>query len=202
LGRASRFADLPGTLLDVAGSAGDNRRAKQDQIIEAAKQVLARDGLAACTARSVADASPLTKSAIHYYFNDINEIIDRAVAGHIEAMLGALRKVADGASGPRERLWRVVYIYLTEFVEAPHAAFLWFEYWISAGRRASLTAAEEQLDQVRAFLVDLMTGLPLTDPDETAHAVLSWLLGTIVQQHVRPRSPEQLRGELDRVLGA
>jgi len=27
-------------------------------------QVLARDGLAACTARAVADASPLTKSAV------------------------------------------------------------------------------------------------------------------------------------------
>lgn len=186
----------------MAGSAGDNRRAKQDQIIEAAKHVLARDGLAACTARSVADASPLTKSAIHYYFNDINEIIDRAVAGHIDAMLGALRKVVDDADEPRERLWRVVHVYLTEFVDQPHAAFLWFEYWISAGRRASLTAAEQQLDQVRAFLVDLMTGLPLTDPDETAHAVLSWLLGTIVQQHVRPRTLEQLRGELDRVLGA
>ncbi|HJP79643.1 MAG TPA: TetR family transcriptional regulator [Pseudonocardiaceae bacterium] len=185
----------------MAGSAGDNRRAKQDQIIEAAKHVLARDGLAACTARSVADASPLTKSAIHYYFNDINEIIDRAVAGHIDAMLGALRKVVDDADEPRERLWRVVHIYLTEFVDQPHAAFLWFEYWISAGRRASLTAAEQQLDQVRAFLVDLMTGLPLADPDETAHAVLSWLLGTIVQQHVSPRTLEQLRGELDRVLG-
>lgn len=177
-----------------------NRRAKQDQIVDAAKDVLAREGLAACTARSVADASPLTKSAIHYYFNDINEIIDLAVSGHVDAMLGALRRVADEASDPGERLWRVIHTYLTTFVDQPHAAFLWFEYWISAGRRASLAAAQHMLDEVRAFLVELLSHLALPDPDETANAVLSWLLGTIVQQHVRPRTQEQLRRELDRVI--
>lgn len=179
----------------------DNRRKKQDQIIEAAKDVLAREGLAACTARSVADASPLTKSAIHYYFNDINEIIDRAVSGHVGAMIGALRKVAAEATDPRERLWRVVEVYLTRFVNEPHAAFIWFEYWISAARRESLTAAQQMLDEVRAFLVELISELSLAaDADETAHAVLSWLLGTIVQQHVRPKTPDELRRELDRML--
>ena len=201
-----------GTLLLVSGAAqpspsrarhtDGNRRAKQDQIIEAAKNVLAREGLAACTARSVADASPLTKSAIHYYFNDINEIIDLAVAGHVDTMLGALRRVADAEPDPGERLWRVIHTYLTTFVDQPHAAFLWFEYWISAGRRASLSAAAHMLDEVRTFLVELLAHLPLPDPDETADTVLSWLLGTIVQQHVRPRTQDQLRGELDRVINA
>jgi AcrR family transcriptional regulator len=177
-----------------------NRRAKQDQIIEAAKEVLAREGLAACTARSVADASPLTKSAIHYYFNDINEIIDRAVAGHIDAMLGALRKIPGEIIDPRERLWRVIDVYLTSFVNEPHAAFIWFEYWISAVSRESLTAARTMLDQVSAFLAELIADLPVANPDEAAHAVLSWLLGTIVQQHVRPKTPVELRRELERVL--
>lgn len=180
-----------------------NRRAKQDQIIEAAKDVLAREGLAACTARSVADASPLTKSAIHYYFNDINEIIDAAMAGHVDALLAALRNVAEETAEPRERLWRVIDSYLGAFVDQPHAAFLWFEYWISAGRRASLTAAGEMLDQARVFLAETIAQLPCADgadPGETAHGVLSWLLGTIVQQHVRPKTQAQLRRELDRLL--
>lgn len=206
----SQLVNPRGTLLVVAGAAepsagrakhtDGNRRAKQDQIIAAAKNVLAREGLAACTARSVADASPLTKSAIHYYFNDINEIIDLAVSGHVDAMLGALRRIAAEASDPSERLWRVIHTYLTTFVDQPHAAFMWFEYWISAGRRASLTAAEHMLDEVRSFLVELLAHLSLSDPDETANAVLSWLLGTIVQQHVRPRTQEQLYGELQRII--
>jgi AcrR family transcriptional regulator len=183
-----------------AESVDGNRRAKQDQIVQAAKEVLAKQGLAACTARSVADASPLTKSAIHYYFNDVNEIIDRAVSAHVDALLAALRRVAEQATDPQERLWRVVDTYLSTFVDQPNAAFLWFEYWISAGRRASLGAADDMLEQARAFLAELISGLPVANADATAHAVLSWLLGTIVQQHVRPRTQAQLRSELDRVL--
>jgi AcrR family transcriptional regulator len=115
-------------------------------------------------------------------------------------MLGALRRVADEATDPRERLWRVVDVYLSRFVNEQHAAFIWFEYWISAARRESLSAAQQMLDQVRAFLVELISELSPAHADETAHAVLSWLLGTIVQQHVRPKSSEELRRELDRML--
>src|SRR5690348_7536488 len=92
----------------------NNQRVKRAQIIDAAKEVLATQGLAACTARAVADASPLTKSAIHYYFHDIDEIVDEAMAGHVDAMLTNLRHVADQAE-PDERLWRVVEAYLATF---------------------------------------------------------------------------------------
>ncbi len=182
------------------GRTDANRRVKQTQIIDAAKEVLARDGLAACTARAVADASPLTKSAIHYYFQDITEIIDLAVAAHVDAMIEALRREADRHPDPAERLWQVVHAYLATFAEQPHAAFLWFEYWIDAGRRDSLDGADRMLGQVHALLRDLLRDLHTADPDETAHTLLSWLLGTVVQQHVRPRTPDALRRELSRIV--
>jgi transcriptional regulator BetI-like protein len=95
-------------------------------------------------------------------------------------------------------LQAVVDAYLATFADTPHAAFLWFEYWISAGRRFSLETADQMLDEVHALLRDLLGDLPVEDPDEAAHALLSWLLGTIVQQHVRPRSGEAL---MARILG-
>jgi DNA-binding transcriptional regulator YbjK len=55
---------------------------------EAVLTVLARDGLAGCTARAVAEASPLTKSALHYYFSDMDKIIDQATVGHIGSSRG------------------------------------------------------------------------------------------------------------------
>jgi AcrR family transcriptional regulator len=177
-----------------------NRLAKRDQIIEAAKVVLAREGLAACTARAVADASPLTKSAIHYYFSDINEIVDQAVLGHVDAMLAGLRENAAQTADPRERLWAVISAYLATFADQPHAAFLWFEYWVSAGRRDALGTAQQMLGNVNALLRDLLADLVEGDPDETAHALLSWLLGTVVQQHVRPRTSTALRDEVDMIL--
>jgi AcrR family transcriptional regulator len=185
-----------------AGHTARNRLAKRDQIIEAAKTVLAREGLAACTARAVADASPLTKSAIHYYFNDINEIVDQAVLGHVDAMLAGLQENAARTADPRERLWAVINAYLATFADHPHAAFLWFEYWVSAGRRDSLGTAEQMLTNVHALLRDLLADLVAGDPDETAHALLSWLLGTVVQQHVRPRTTAALHNEVDMIVNS
>jgi DNA-binding transcriptional regulator YbjK len=90
------------------GRIARNRRAKRGQIIDAAKEILASEGLAACTARAVADAGPLTKSAIHYYFSDINEIVDLAVLTHVETMLEGLRGQVDRIADPDERRWMVI----------------------------------------------------------------------------------------------
>src|SRR6201996_9755522 len=89
-----------------------NQDSKRRQIIEAARVVLARDGLAGCTARAVADASPLTKSAINYYFASMDEIIDLAVAAHVEAMLAALRAAAARERDPDPRLHAALRVHL------------------------------------------------------------------------------------------
>lgn len=177
-----------------------NRRGKREQIIDAAKQVLARDGLAACTARAVADASPLTKSAVHYYFDDIHQIVDLAMREHVTAMVTGLRQAADGQSDPAEKLWAVIDAYLATFAAQPNAAFLWFEYWIDTGRRRSADAIAATLADMRALLSELVTQLPVDTPDVTANALLSWLLGTVVRQQIRPQPPNQLRHELNSIV--
>jgi AcrR family transcriptional regulator len=98
--------------------------------------LITRDGLAACTACAVADRSPLTKSAVHYYVDDIQQIVDIAMHEHVTA----LRRAADGDPAPAEKLWAVVRTYLATLAEQPSAAFLWFEYWIDSGRRQSADA--------------------------------------------------------------
>ncbi len=186
-------------------SRSPNQESKRAQIVEAARIVLARDGLAGCTVRTVADAGPLTKSAIHYYFDDIDEIVDRAVSAHLGAMLTELRAVAVRHQDPRTRLDAVLRTYLATFAEKPHAAFLWFEYWIACGRRGTTATVDQMLADVRTLLVELLveasTAMTTEEADRTAHAVLSWLLGSIVQQHVRPRPPDLAHDELRALIG-
>ena len=184
-----------------------NQDSKRRQIIEAARVVLARDGLAGCTARAVAEASPLTKSAINYYFASMDEIIDLAVTAHVEATVGALREVAGQPGSPHERLHSVIQAYLATFADRPYAAFLWFEYWIAAGRRGDTGTVDAMLSSVRDLLTELLTelrtasGWPAGDLDQAASALLSWLVGSIVQQQVHPLAPAALRSQADRVLG-
>ena len=187
-----------------------NQDSKRRQIIEAAREVLARDGLAGCTARAVAAASPLTKSAINYYFASMDEIIDLAVAAHVEAMLVALRRTAEQHRDPYRRLHAVVQAYLDTFADQPHVAYLWFEYWIAASRRQAPGPSAAMLDAVRDLLGELLgellaqrpdaTGRPGPDPAQAANALLSWLLGSIVQQQAHPLAPATLAAEIDRLL--
>jgi AcrR family transcriptional regulator len=199
----SRFGNGDGRFAGVTATSAvieANRRGKRKQIIDAAKQVLARDGLAACTARAVADASPLTKSAVHYYFDDIQQIVDIAMYEHVTAMVTALRRAAGGEPDPAEKLWAVVRAYLATFAEQPSAAFLWFEYWIDSGRRQSADTTAATLDQMHALLGELITELPAGNPGATARALLSWLLGTVVQQQIRRLPPAALRQELNSII--
>ncbi|MFJ4654342.1 TetR/AcrR family transcriptional regulator [Nocardia sp. NPDC088792] len=177
-----------------------NRRGKREQIVEAAKQVLARDGLAACTARAVAEAGPLSKSAVHYYFDDIHQIVDLAMHEHVTATVAVLRRAAAAESDPADKLWAVVCAYLSTFTEQPNAAYLWFEYWIDAGRRRSSDTVAATLNDMDTLLHDLTAELGVDDPATTSRVLLSWLLGTIVQQQLQPVMPEAIRQQLNSIL--
>ncbi|WP_370945169.1 TetR/AcrR family transcriptional regulator [Amycolatopsis sp. cg5] len=173
-----------------------NQLHKQQQIVEAARLVLARDGLAGCTVRAIADAGPLTKSAIHYYFADIDVLIDRAMAAHITAFVASLRTVAARVDDPNERLFAVLKAYLATFAEQPNAGFLWFEYWIAADRARHPEAIDAMLVSVTELFAELLAPLDVDDPRDRARALLSYLLGAIVQQRVRPRPFRALRADI------
>lgn len=181
-------------------AATPNQREKRELIIAAAREVLAREGLAACTARAVADASPLTKSSVHYYFRDVDEIVDQAMSAHLDAVLGTLRHAADAEPNPTERPWRVIDTYLTTFRDKPHAALLWFEYWIDLSRRGATGSIADDLSRIRSFLRAVLLDAQHPDADAAADATLSWLLGAVVQQNVAPRPDHTRRSELQRLL--
>jgi AcrR family transcriptional regulator len=163
--------------------------------------VLAEQGLAACSVRAIADASPLTKSAIHYYFADVNELIDEAMAGHIEAFLARVRAAAATQSEPAERFWAAIEAYLGAFDERPGAALLWYDYWIDAARKDRLEVVGRLNRDVIAMLTDLLEAVPVPAAAARAEAVFSMLLGLVVRQSVRRRPFDEIRAELGFVAG-
>jgi AcrR family transcriptional regulator len=188
------------------GAETPNQRGKQRQIIEAARRVLARDGLAGCTARAVAQASPLTKSAMHYYFKDIDDVVDQAMTAHLEAFLQSLGETAEQEKDPARRLWRVVDAYLATFAGQPHAARLWFEYWIALSRRNASGPIRNDLAQVTGLFQTLLGQAGHARPDETAGLIVSWLLGVVIQQDVQDVTSGEKqppgRRELQRLIEA
>jgi DNA-binding transcriptional regulator YbjK len=174
-----------------------NQLQKQEQIVDAARLVLARDGLAGCTVRAIAEAGPLTKSAVHYYFADIDVLIDRAMAAHINAFVAELREVAKPHEDHGDKLFAVLEAYLETFSGRPNAAYLWFEYWIAAGRAQHPQAVDAMLSSVTELLAELLAPLDVDDPRARARALQSYMLGAVIQQSVRPRPFIALQADIE-----
>jgi DNA-binding transcriptional regulator YbjK len=159
-----------------------NQLDKQRQIIEAAMRVLANDGLAACTVREVAAAGPLTKSAIHYYFADMDVLIDRAMAAHVASFETALRHAAAESPDPPASFWNVVNAYLATFRDRPQVARLWLEYWADASRKGRASMIAELNGRITALLTEHLRAAAVPRPADTAHGVFLILAGTILDQ--------------------
>jgi AcrR family transcriptional regulator len=179
-----------------------NRRDKQRQIVEAAKLVLVRDGLAACTARAVADASPLTKSAIHYYFESVEEIIDLAMISLLDEFLVRVRHAGEEHPDPIERFLAMAEEYLRVFAERPNYSLLWFGYWVKSslegGRDRMLAMQSSIISVVQAVLEEA----GIADAPARARLVSAYLVGALVRQENEGTSPDQLAVELLEMIGA
>jgi DNA-binding transcriptional regulator YbjK len=175
-----------------------NQLDKQRQIVEAAMHVLATRGLAACTAREVAAAGPLTKSAIHYYFADMDVLVDRAMAQHVANFETGLRAGAAGADDPRTAFWHVVDAYLATFRDRPEVTHLWLEYWIDASRRGRTAAVAEQNAAITALLAERLRAAGAPAPAEAARAIFVFLLGAILDPTI---DGERVRGHVAALAG-
>ena len=131
---------------------------------------------------------------------DVDEIIDQAMDEHLDALLDTLRHAADAEPDPDMRLWRVIDAYLAMFDAKPYAALLWFEHWIALSRRGATAPVERNLAAIRVFLGEILLGAHHAEPDAAADIVLSWLLGTVVQQDIRPSRRHDRRRELEQLL--
>jgi AcrR family transcriptional regulator len=179
-----------------------NQREKQRQIVVAAKVVLLRAGLAGCTARVLADESAFSRSAIHYYFSSMEEIVDAAMASHLHDFVADLRATAAGVDDPVARFWAVTERYHLALGEQPERTMLWFDYSIAcvrAGRPEPAVAIEVALSEV---LAGLLKDCRVKDWKVRSEAVLAFMIGTTLRRVLHPGSPvRDVRQQLAGISG-
>jgi AcrR family transcriptional regulator len=183
-------------------TASPNQTAKREALIAAASEVLRTGGLAACTARAIADASPLSKSALHYYFDDVNEIVDLAFRQLIDRYLARVRAAADGETDPVEALWAAARVYLELGSDRPgRVPMLWFEIQVDAGRRGELGTIAEFTEMAFELFTDLVTATGADRPAQRASALFSALIGTVVRAEIGPIDLDVAIADLAAVSG-
>ena len=176
--------------------AGFDSQDHAQQIVEAAKWVLVDQGLEGCTVRSVAAASPLTKSSIHYYFHDMDELIDQAMASHIGSFVQAIRAAAAERDKPLERFWAAVETYLALFSGQPRAIVLWHEYWLHCLRHGRVTVADAMVEEVTGIFLELLSAAAVPDAPTRAQMLTSYLIGAAARQAFTERPKEAVKAEI------
>jgi AcrR family transcriptional regulator len=180
-----------------------NQQAARAPIAAAAARVVARSGIASCTVRAVADEAGLTKSTVHYYLRDSNELIDLAVQGFLDALADHAAKLIAAAPDGREALHALVRIFTTG--EAPPVAMtdptLWSDFATHAWRRGALDELALCLDTFRSLFEQALTLVGVDNVHWRARSIHLYLLGTLNQKLVAPAPKDEVAFAVSALAG-
>ncbi|KQS68641.1 TetR/AcrR family transcriptional regulator [Modestobacter sp. Leaf380] len=161
---------------------------RRTELLTATRRLIAREGVAAVSHRSVAAEAGVPKSSVAYHFTDTEGLLAAALGAQTEALVAALPAVPGGADpgGLADRL-------VALFTADRDQVLAGYELYLLAARRPGLrTAAGPWLD--------LLTGLArahTSDPDRVAAAV-ALVDGWFVQHLVGGTTP--VAADLTRLL--
>jgi AcrR family transcriptional regulator len=173
-----------------------NQLEKRQQIVDAAKRVLLRDGLSGFTSREVARESGMTKGLIHYYFETVDEIVEATMGDLLERLMARLRATGEAHADPTERFWAVIEDYVAAFAEEPGLTLLWFDYSIQEIRGGQVAKVKRIQDGLIDLLSELIGEAGVPEADARARTLFSYVVGTLVRQEVDAQTFEKLRPEI------
>jgi AcrR family transcriptional regulator len=166
-----------------------NQQAAREKIISAAADLIAEEGLAACTVRAVAQRSGLTKSTVHYYFDDANELVDLSVNEIFQRMACFAREsvlAAEGVAG----VAFLVRLFMGR-AEAPQEvtfreSMLWPAYTAHAWKRGATASILADLDALlRVFELAMeRAGVVQLEVPMRAMSVHNYLLGAMIRNMI------------------
>jgi AcrR family transcriptional regulator len=181
-----------------------NQQAARERIIAGAADLIAEHGLSACTIRAVADRSGLTKSTVHYYFDDSNELIDLSVNEIFQRMGRHARQGVVDATDGTDGLEFLVRLFMGRAHTPPDVTFresmLWPAYTAHAWKRGAQAYILQGLEALRSVfeLALARSGMEPGEAEERANSVHNYLLGAMVRNMIEPLN----RNEVARAVSA
>lgn len=185
----------------MQGKTETEGRDRRGAIIDAAIKQLTSGGLAGFSARSVAAAGKLSKSAVHYYFEDMNALLDEAEAEIARRYFHRVRAAAEARLDPIDRFWHAVDIYYRPFNDNLAMTSQWLEYWIDATRRGKGANAERIQNDLSMIFAVLLESLDVGDHAGKARALTSYFIGALMRQMTSPIAIEVHRVAISALCG-
>jgi len=127
------------------------RRTADDRIIEAALNLIARDGLGTVTMMKIAETAGVARQTLYNHYPDVDSIVVEAISRHNREsiqLLGASLRVVDK---PEDKLEQLVRHMVSLGAHAHHTSGI--EQGLSANARETLGEYDAELDrQIRTIL--------------------------------------------------
>ncbi|MCX7619781.1 MAG: TetR/AcrR family transcriptional regulator [Acidimicrobiales bacterium] len=156
------------------------RNSKRDDLLDAAVSLLLAEGVHACTVRAVAARAGVANGSVHYYFRDIEEILDLAMERATDVWISWLTGIAEQAPSPQRAFWAVMKACREPFAAGDRSILpLWLEYWAAcmrAGRTGPIATLHQRLVALVAELL-VAAGLDTATALEKARAINAYLFG-------------------------
>lgn len=176
-----------------------NQAFRREEIINATCRLLRTTGVAGCTARTIAEAAGVSKGVIHYYFTDVQELVDLAFVRLAERYYDHLREQAAGIPDPVESLWHTVVGYVEPWGVHTSMALLWCEYYVTSMRNKRL----DGVVRVQRAMIDLFAeALARVSPSSAGHAgaLTRHVTGAVLSQPQVPVDLQDLVAEIARLI--
>lgn len=164
---------------------------RREQILGAAFEVAAREGLGGLTVRSVAAEAGISHALVLFHFGRKELLLEELLEWLLSAT-GVLEVSDEVARLPRalDRLHALLHQEMVRLSREPRRTRLFFEYWALGAREESIRARiSAELERYRAAfrgnMEELLLAEPATFAGVTAEALaavaVSWIQGCAVQ---------------------
>ena len=146
----------------------------QEQILDAAMQVIVRDGLDSTSMRAVAEEAEVSLGLLSYHFDGKENLVVAAFQRAAESLLAHLRmRIEEAGHEPRERVRTVLRSWFDpEFSDLEHLE-IWTAIWAVGRTNDEVAAAERDFyDQCADLLRDAISDAePSISPDAVSRRV-------------------------------
>jgi TetR/AcrR family transcriptional regulator, regulator of biofilm formation and stress response len=162
---------------------------RKGTILEAALDIIGRDGLASLSMRSLAAEAQLPLGALGYYFENKQQLISEAFTMHTQRELRrVIRTVSSiGEAGSADDLAKVLTGFVIDGLEnAEHALVAEYEFIVEASRRPELARAASVWQQsLHAQLMNVIESHGSRSPDADARLVMAVMAGLEIDNLTR-----------------
>jgi len=174
--------------------------------VDAAVEVLLHEGVHGCTVRSIAATAGVSKGAVHYYFCDVEDIIDQAM---LKAARIWIQWLGTGGSPGLERpaspiqlFWDAMSICLAPFAHGDRSLMpLWLEYWAMRSRANRIEPLQVLQELMISYVTELLGAAGVADAPERAFGLTAYLFGVSMQESIVSIPKQTVMGHIAALCG-